>query len=681
MKKVNSIGFIFSLLLVLHFGGQAQTNTAARYEIDAKRIGVNSSDNDMLPRSREFIRLDSTYYVGWLLEGLYKYDRSGDYLGYKQAIVPLRKALQLMEKDYGNTLKNLFSTPNFFLTNVQRFDDFYQIASTLIQSYNSIEMPDSTMALLDKIEGYQFQRDFFGIDCDRCWLYHRNRFYTSAQHSFLKNSIDENVDLALNACYKQIERIQKNKISNDRWYGPYQSEEDLLTVYHYLAIMHNYKQQYDSAQYYYQFLINGGRVSWSNYANTQHEVGLFSGAMDNYRKPQPRRKFALVEADYYMPTLLIYGGNTKVAISSTQQKINEVGSTPGFGWYNIALARSYLYDGQLDSSEFHLDKAFQFKELHINTTLTQSQYEFTINLLRVQLIDKKIARLKFFNSGWWYHPGSLYDWYLLKMEKAMLEYALVNALANNPERNRLVYDLFCAEATVSFDESTYLLKDFCLPFFKQKYINYADNDKRLRLNRYFKLLVARFTLDDGDEEEAKALAQNLLQETLLPSDNEEDYNRIDRDYEKLYAYRLLEVLARCEEDSEKKLTLAKKCFEAFPQLVPYSGIVCQMQLEWVGSSNDVVMQTVKEEVKACNVEWVESADVPKAQVMVEKKGDTYRLVINVWNHAGKSVLSNSELLFKKPEGVGKELALRLFGKGGAVQFEPEPKTKPTVAKF
>ena len=45
-----------------------------RYEIDAKRMGVDPSSEDALPRSREFKRIDSTYYVGWIFEGVYKYN-------------------------------------------------------------------------------------------------------------------------------------------------------------------------------------------------------------------------------------------------------------------------------------------------------------------------------------------------------------------------------------------------------------------------------------------------------------------------------------------------------------------------------------------------------------------------------------------------------------------------------
>src|ERR1700758_2908847 len=99
LTKQLPVALICFMFCVNHI--HAQINEAARYEVDAKRIGVRPTDKDALPRSREFIRLDSTYYVGWMFEGLYKYERCGDYLGYRQTIIPLYKALQLFEKDYG----------------------------------------------------------------------------------------------------------------------------------------------------------------------------------------------------------------------------------------------------------------------------------------------------------------------------------------------------------------------------------------------------------------------------------------------------------------------------------------------------------------------------------------------------------------------------------------------------
>src|ERR671927_1687734 len=108
-----------------------EDKTAARYEIDAKRIGVDFSDKDALPRSREFIRLDSTYYVGWMYEGMYKYDRSSDYLGYKNAIIPLQKAFDLLDKDYGKTFHSIYNNLNTLVANFSRYQDLYMIFSAL----------------------------------------------------------------------------------------------------------------------------------------------------------------------------------------------------------------------------------------------------------------------------------------------------------------------------------------------------------------------------------------------------------------------------------------------------------------------------------------------------------------------------------------------------------------------
>ena len=647
----------------------AQVNAGARYEIDAKRIGVYPDSKDALPRSREFIRLDSTYYVGWMYEGLYKIERASDHLGYEQAILPLRKALHLFEKDFGFKIQTIFSSLNYFQQNNNLFNDFYNIISNLESCYNSIEMPDSSMVLFNKLGDYNFQRDFFYVGCGRAWLYHRNRFYTSEKHPFLKNSIAENEVMAFNECYKQIELIKKNKEKNDYWYGPYQSAGDLLYVYHYLAILHDYNQNYDSSDYYYQRLIEGGRVSWSNYANMQMSVGNFSEAMLNYSKPEYKKKFALVEADYYSPTLLVYGGHTKEAIKLAQTKINENGSTPGFGWYNIALARGYLYDGQLDSCDFCLNKASNFKELHINTTLTQSQYEFTINLLRIQMLEKKMAQIKFSDTGWWYSFGELFDLVSLKIQKLMLEYSVVNALATNPERERLVYMLFCTEATTGFDEALYLLKDFCSPYFEAKYNSFSKADRRTKIIRYFRLFAAEFALQTGNTERAKSDCDQLLKETISSENSGADENSIDVNYEKLYAYRLLEMLAETNEDNAGYNAYRNKCYEAYPQMMLFSGIPVKMNVSFSGMQDDETVQSVIKEIKKCNIDFTDDKNVPSALLNFNKKGDTYQVIINVSDANNNQIVNNSEFLFKEKDGVGLELSMRLFGKGGAIKFE------------
>src|SRR3954447_18978968 len=91
---------IISIVFAFNKTSFSQGNPTARYEIDAKRVGVNPADKDALPRSREFLRLDSTYYVGYMYEGMYKSDKSSDFAGFKYAIPSLKKAFVLLQKDY-----------------------------------------------------------------------------------------------------------------------------------------------------------------------------------------------------------------------------------------------------------------------------------------------------------------------------------------------------------------------------------------------------------------------------------------------------------------------------------------------------------------------------------------------------------------------------------------------------
>jgi hypothetical protein len=651
----------------------AQGNASARYEINAKRVGVLPGDKDALPRSREFLRLDSTYYVGWLYEGLYKFSRSADYLGYKYSIVPLEKALSLLEKDFGNNLRNVYSSIAYYQQNLQLFDDFHQLCFALERCYNNLEMPDQTMTLLNRIESFHLQEDYISIYSDKAWTYHRNRFFTSQKFPFLKNSIPENEEMAFKCCYLQIERIKKNASLNTYWYGTGQVQQDLLTVYHYLALLHNYNQNYDSSEYYYRRLIEGGRVLWGNYANMKHETANFDESIFYYKKRDYLADYALSEPDYYLPTLSIYGGRTKEAIGISRQKIMQSGSTPGFGWYNIALARGYLYDGQLDSCDFFLTKASHFKELHINTTLTQSQYEFTINLLRIQLLDKKAERIKFFNPGWWYSFSDLYAMLSLKTEKLLLEYALAHALAYNPERKRVMYDLFCAESTFSFDETLYLLKNFSLPYFINKYNLYHAMDKRERVYRYFDLFVAKFKYENGDKEEAVTLCRKLLSETIYNSDNGRNpQNVFEYEHEKLFLARLYEILSDHYEGDKNELKYQNGFYEEFPQLVPFSGVRLQMNLKFEGEEDEVTKEVMKD-IKNCNIDFEEKANtnIPQAIIFFTKKGKSYQAVVNVISASGKQIVNNEQMIFKNGKGVGRELALRLFAKGGAVSFEEE----------
>lgn len=653
--------------LTTHYS-QAQ-NAAARYEIEAKRMGVSPFEKDALPRSREFLRLDSTYYVGWMYQGMYMHERSSDEAGYRRALPLMRKSFMLLEKDYGGMLKTIYSNPMLYMQNNQKYNDYLVLASKLREVYEFLEMPDSAMWVIRQVEKKDFRRDFFGVAGLRAWIIHRNRFYTKAKYEFLGNSVEENEKLALQACYSGFARIRRHLAQNNLWFGEGHSTMDRHSIYHYLALIHCYQKNYDSSEYYYKMMAQAGTVSNNNYGSMKAETGEFNTAIGLYKQDQYKyggQKF-LMEPFYYLPVLYIYSGNTKEAMKTAKEAIRYSNSSPGFGWYNIALARSYLYDGQLDSAAITLDKAAAFHEIHIGTTLTQPQYDFSIGLLRLVWYHQKIAQLKFFDKNYWYHPAALYELASLQAQKYTHEYVLATQLALNPERGRIIYDLFCGESTVGYDEIFFLMKRYSPKYFMKLMDQYITTDPRNNIRRYFQLYKAKLEWENGKESTAKTALESLMNTV-----------RLDTAHEKLFLGRMYEALAVAynkDDDKEKTELFTGALYNEYPQLIPFSGLPASMYLEVTGE-DDAITKKVVEDLKACNINWKSSAGngVPSAKISFRKKGIKYEVVINVQHKAWFKVL-NEKFLFKEAEGAGREIAMRLFGSSGTSELEIIKKKK------
>ncbi len=111
-------------------------------------------------------------------------------------------------------------------------------------------------------------------------------------------------------------------------------------------------------------------------------------------------------------------------------------------------------------------------------------------------------------------------------------------------------------------------------------------------------------------------------------------------------------------------------FENFPQLVPFSGVRIKMRLSTSGVDDEIIKKVLSD-LKDCNIEFtnISNINTPEALIQFDKKGEFYRATINVNGGSGKSIVTNGQIIFKTNEGIGKELALRLFGKGGTVKYE------------
>lgn len=666
MSRFSPLKYIFLLIACVCCMGtnlfaqvfiQHPRNPALRYEVDAKRTGTNINSDDALPRSREFKRIDSSYYVGWMYEGVYKYNHAADYLGYKNASVPLEHALNSIERDYRKQLSvRSADLATYFPAYVFQYD-YTTIAYYLLTCYNNMEEPEKAYALLRRVAKWNFQRDYMLDVYDYlAWTVHRNRYYTHDKYSFLKNSIDANEALANKYLDSGLRRIAINKRLNANIFQPGYEVYDRMAVYHYKSILYSYMMNIDSASYYYNLMREGGMFPHNNYATFRMVCGDFREAESEYKEAvvQDAGDKRLKEWAYYSSILDLYKGMPKNGIGLMKDMIKANGSTPGFGWYNIALARCMVYDGQVKEAERYAAKAAEFKELHIGTTLTQAHYDFSLQLVRLMAKQAAWERQKFEHRNWWYNPPVLTNMAGILGEKYMQQFLIINQFAQNPERDRVIYKLFATESTVSWDEVWYLIRDFSTGFFLNKFEKELKTDERQYIRKYFKFFVARLKMKQGDYKEARILLDEILRDPNL-----------DAEYETLLIARTCQAQAECAKQRDDKAGYANwmyRVYLAYPQLIPDAGLQMSMSLHVNGNADEEVVKRLKD----CNIEWAGiGATAPQAYISFSMAGDKRKMVTYyVTDHQGNELVPRQSFTYTKAEEAGVELAYRLFDIGG-----------------
>lgn len=637
---------------------KAKLKAAQRYEIEAKRMGVDAGSNDALPRSREFLRIDSSYYVGWFFEGFYKLNHAADYLGYKNAIAPLERALYLLERDYPKELSTRTNDVQQYFPVYSFQVDYSRIGAALRECYANTEQPEKVVSLMRRSLRWKFQREFY-MDAYNylAWTTHRYRFNTQKQFSFLKNSIEENEKLSMSYLDTALKNIQRNKKYNDGLFQPGYETADKMGVYHYKCILYSYAFNIDSAEKYFGLMRSNNALPHNNYANFKSVCGNFREAEKEYQiaSGQESGDKRLQEWAYYSSILDIGKGQSKRGIELSENMIKGFGSSPGFGWYNIALSRALTYDGQVVAAQKAVEKAASFKEVHIGTTLGQSHYEFSIQLLKLIQKEQQIAMHKFEHKDWWYRPKVLGNLAQATTERVMLQYLIINQFAQNPERDRVVYKLFSTESTVSWDEVWYLIKDFSSAFFVKRFEKELKENKRKPVNKYFKLFLARLKTKQGKYKEAKILLNDIIQDPT-----------IDAEYEKLFVARCFQAFAECalaenDETSAQKWTY--QLFKTYPQLIPFSQLKAPLKLSIKGSDAAVIKA-----LKNCNFNFeAPNADAPTAQISFLKKGDKQSIKYSLVDAKGKIIVAEQSFPYKMAERAGIELAYRLCGIGGKAE--------------
>ena len=642
----------------------ASKMTERFFLIDAKRASENMNGEDALPRSREFKRIDSTYYVGWMFEGVYKYDHAADYLGFKNAIYPLSHALDLLEHDYAKALATRTSDPYVYYPVFRLQLDYTQIAYYLMSCYSNTDQPDKAFSVIRRSLHWNFQNQAY-MDAYNymAWTVHRNRFFKHDKYAFLRNSIDENEALANKYLDSAMRIAIRNKPLNDV-FQPAVWENDRMAVYHYKNILYSYALNVDSAEHYFNLMRQAGRLPHNNYANFKVTCGDFRTAEEEYKiaatQDNDRR---LQEWAYYSSILDIYKSKTREGIQLARDMMKAAGPTPGYGWYNIALARCLMYDGQISESQRYADRATDFKEVHIGTTLGQSQYEFSIQLLKLINKENERAMLQFEHSNWWYNPSVLLDMAGKMSEKYMQEFLIINQFSQNPERDKVIYKLFSTESTVSWDEIWYLVHDFSTQYFVNRFEKEAATDKRRYIRKYFELMAAKLQMKLGHYSEAKSRLDKI---SGTPD--------IDEDYEKLFTARLYQAEAECAKELKSHSDYDAwmyKLYQLYPQLIPYCGLKMNMALNIVGAADKKVVDRLKD----CNINWVTglSTPAPVATISFNGQGSKKTITFSVQDRSGKYIVQKQSIDNKQPEETAIALAYRLFDVGTPIPDKDKDK--------
>ncbi len=642
---------------LLSQAANAQNNVRTNIDQERAKDNLSYTDPKVFEKSRKFIRDDSTYFVGYMLQGAYLFSRANDKLGFSQVITPLQKALRLIENDYDKQLRTRSNSYAIYSGVYRYHQDYGLIAYMLERSYQNIEMPDKSMAILLRVRDRNFQLEQ-GTDSynTMAWLYHRNRTYTSKRFPFLKNSVKANVTAANRYLDSALMKISTDNELNMGLFDPTYLNRQYLSTFHYKAMINDYKLEMDSANYYYDVLIMNDAYSSNNYAEFKLAMGELQEA-DLFFKEAEEKEFSTEkrtkEYFYMRGTLDTYRGHPELADTLLRKVLEQQGSTPGYGWHTIGLARALHYEGLTDESQQRNNKASRFQELHIGTTWGQEQYNLAVaSLNHINQLQFKREYL-FENDQWWFwfNPYNWFEWIRYSLEIHNQKMILASLVARNPEREQVVYSIFSSENLLNFDEVWSVIDGFGNEYFIDIYKKMLETDKRPKLKKYFRYFLGKLYLAEGDE----ARAKKYFQEVLKDADRNDEYQNL------LYA-RVYEGLAQASSDDQEKEKWTLQLYEKFPQLVPFSGLSMKFNLELDGETKSELAQDVLDDLKDCSIDFTQGdKNAPTVNLQFSETRDA--ILINYSVQTGKEIRQHGSLRIGKgdSENGGKLLAYRLFG--------------------
>jgi hypothetical protein len=654
----SSVSICVSLctLWLIALSPQLTAQNSVRQQIDKERNEetLSPQDQKLYDKARNFIRKDSTYYVGYYLEGEFLFFRANDELGFTKAIAPLKKALKKIESDFDPLLKIRTSNYSTYAANYKYQFDYGKIAYYLNRCYQNVEDQDNAMEVLKHVRDRNFQLEIY-LDSynTMAWLFHRNRVYTSKKYSFLKNSVSENVQAANRCLDSALRKIQLDMPYNNGLYDPRYLNQQYLSTYHYKAMIYDYLLEIDSANYYYDQLIRYGRYSPNNYAEFKLAMGEMDQAEMFFRQAEEHEQNVektTKEYFYMRGTLATYRGHPEEADTLLNKVLQQQGSTPGYGWHCIGLARAQHYEGLTAESQERINKAARFQELHIGTTWGQEQYNLAVASLQYlnQLNFKREYMFEHDEWYFWLNPLNWYRWVKYTIEIRHHKMLLASLVAENPERDQVIYSLFSPENLITFDEVWSVMEGFGNEYFIKMYLNRLDTDKRPKLKKYYRYVLGKLYLAEGKDK----LATEYFEQVTSDPDCTDPFQT-------LLMARTYEGLAQASGGQKQKLCI-QGMYKIYPQLLPFSDLTMQFRLETQGQLTDE-QEDIVNQLKKTKIDFTNDENAPVASLSFTNQKDAVDINYSVQFRG--EIVQHGTFRVEKTEmsDAGKLIAYHLFG--------------------
>lgn len=626
-----------------------------RQDIDTQRAGVGYFDKKSLDLSRDFIKMDSNYYVGWMYLAAAKFDKSQDRFGYTLAIASFEKAMQKFEKDYKNQLRVNSSDLMAFIQAYPRQIDYTFMAYYLYTSYMGTEQMDKAYALCKKVLRFNMMNPFyFEAYNHMTWITHRVRTQTSKQYYFLKDNVLDNERLALKYCDSSNMLINKNYSSNASLFGDASTSEQYNSNHFYKSVIYSYLCIPDSAEMFFDKIKDNRIFSHNNYAYLKLVTGDFKEAEKEFliekENEDPSDK-KTKEFTYMLSVLNIYKGNPYKDVDSLPNYIQNRGEIPGFGWDNLALARSSYYAGDHPKSNKYLAKAESFQELHLNTSWSPEQYNYSISLLKYLNSERDIQLAKFNNRNWWCNIPTLMELPKLYIKKISNGHQFTADFALNKERELAFYQVFNSECLITFDEIWKTIEGYNTDFFIKKYEQYLKMENRVGVRRYYNYFLAKLHYKKENYEQAlKYMAATI-------SDDKFQFGQ-----EKLLEARLLElkalILKKQGKDKESQ-ELRNQFYETYPSLLLFSDLDKQFKIKII--QGGTALDSVINDLKNANIEIVDAnnTDIVCPTIELTEESTAKGKMIRYEVKSSGGIIAKGQLMAKK-EQAGTVLAYNIF---------------------